>query len=103
MGKNRIVKTLVKFLSNIIEHKIMSKHGKKQSAKHFVDSEITAYRASAIEEASEYNWNESDKAVIMSKSIERAKYGLEKDYPDIKFPEKDLLFFANETMIEIFG
>ncbi len=103
MGKNRIIKTLIKFVSNIIEHKIISKHGEIQHAKHFIGSEIAAYRDSAIEEASEYNWNESEKARITSRSIERARDGLKKDYPDVNFPEKDLWFFANETIKEVFG
>ena len=103
MGKNRIIKTIVKFVSNLIEHKIISKYGERLYAKHFVDSEITAYRDSAIGEASEYNWNESEKASIRLQSIEKAKSGLKRDYPDVKFSDNDLLFFADETMKEVLG
>jgi len=103
MGKNRVIKTLVKFVSNLIKHKTISKHGERQNAKHFVDSEITAYRDSAIEEASEYNWNASEKESIKLQSIERAKIGLQRDYSDIKFTDSDLLFFADETIKEVLG
>jgi hypothetical protein len=103
MGKNRVIKTLIKFVSNIVEHKIVFKYGEMQDAKHFVDSEIAAYRDSAIGEAGEYNWNNSEKEVVLSNSIKMAREGLKNDYPDVSFSESDLQFFANETMKEVFG
>jgi hypothetical protein len=103
MGKNRTIKTLIWFVTNLIEHKIISKFGERKLAKHFVDSEINAYRDSAVEEASKYNWNDYDKGIIKLQSIDKARNGLKKDYPDVNFLDNDLVIFADETIKEVLG
>ena len=57
MGKNRVRKSLIRGIVNIIVHEVLAKHTNKPESTHFLSSEVIAYRGQTRKIANEFNWN----------------------------------------------
>jgi len=103
MGKNKIKKSIISFISKIILHKTLSKYTNKNESIHFLDSEVSTCRDSAVKKASKIHWDDQEKETIKTASVKNALSELEKNYPDVKFEEKTVFLFAEKTIEEILG
>jgi hypothetical protein len=95
MGKNSVIKTLVKRIGNVVLHYLIAKNTKRpESIMHLKKEEIT-YRDAAIKESKEYNWNESDK-----REIKKIAINFIKNKHAIKYPDVNLSYQEAESLIE---
>jgi len=97
MGKNSVIQSLSRCIGNVVMHKLLLAHTNKPESKPKLKHEIEEYGEDALEKAQEFNWNEYDKEEIKEKSIERV-HVLAEYYPDVKFEEKELEKFLDETL-----
>ena len=101
MGKNSAIKSLGNILGNIVLHKILVKYTNKLESLHHLKSEVAAYKDSALREAEEFNWNDSDIDEIKLEALANFKRDIEKYYPDVKFPTAEAEKLIEETIGEI--
>ena len=101
MGKNRIIKSLGNIMGNLAVHKVLVKHTNKPESVNHLKSEIEIYRDNSLEMASEYNWNEEDKAKIRLVSLKKFKKDMNSHYADVKFSMEEALGLIEETINEI--
>ncbi|MBS3100027.1 hypothetical protein J4463_02325 [Candidatus Pacearchaeota archaeon] len=101
MGKSRTIKILGNIIGNLVVHKILTKHTNKPESIHHLKSEIDAYRDNSLEIASEYNWNEKDKAQIKEISLKNFEKDMSNHYADVKFPKEEVPALIKETINEL--
>ncbi|MEK6873725.1 MAG: hypothetical protein AABW91_02675 [Nanoarchaeota archaeon] len=101
MGKNRTIKILGNIIGNLVVHKILVKYTNKSESINHLKSEVEAYRDNSLEIASEYNWNEKDKAKIKSLSFKNFEKDMSNYYTDVKFPMEEVHKLIEETISEI--
>ena len=100
MGKNRVIKSLARWIGNVVMHKLLLKRTSKPEAAGHLKSEIEEYGIDAFEKAQEFNWNEQDKKEIEEKAKERVE-NLIKNYLDIRYTEKEVEELIKETINEL--
>lgn len=101
MGKKSRIKSLAKITANIVMHKILVKYTNKPESIHFLNSEIIEYRHVAVNISEEYNWNSQDIENIKSNAIKLLTIGMNKKYPDVKFPISEAENLVEETLKEM--
>lgn len=101
MGKNRTINILGNILGNIVLHKILVRYTNKLESLHHLKSEVEAYMNNALEQASEFNWNDSDIEEIRLEALTNFKRDIEKYYPDVKFPIDEAEKLIEEILDEI--
>lgn len=102
MGKSKIVKILGRFIGNVTAHKILNKYGNRPEAFHHTESEIIAYRDSALEAGMKVNLNQYDKEKIKQESLKSFEKELKKPhFNNVKFPMEKARELLNQTMQEI--
>ena len=90
MGKKNLIKSLGKVIANISVHEILFRYTNKPESINFLASEISEYRDTASQIASEYNWNSSDLLQIKEIAIKNITKTMSENYPDVIFPKEEI-------------
>jgi len=101
MGKNKAITELGNILGNIIIHKILTKHTTKPESLCHLRNELIAYTDTALEEAREFNWNDSDVEEMRLEILANFKRNIKRKYPEVKFTMEEVEKIIEEVIEEI--
>jgi hypothetical protein len=101
MGKNSDRESLIREITNLVVHEIVTRYTNKPESRHYVDSEIINYRGNAEKKSKTHNWNDFDKESVKEKALKDINKKLAVKYSDIIYPEEEALTKLNKVIEEI--